>query len=113
MEYTIDCTKKKLGRVASDIAVILQGKRDPNYNPRLAGSDKAIIKNVDKLELSGKKEDQKIYYSHSGRVGHLKERQFEDVVAQHGRGYILRMAVLRMLPKNRLRSVRIKNLIIE
>jgi len=112
-DYTIDCSKKRLGRVASRAAVILQGKADPNYNPRLVGSDRVIIKNVDRLSLGGKKEDQKVYYSHSTRIGHLKERAFKDVVAKHGKKWVLRKAVERMLPKNRLQSKRMKNLIIE
>jgi large subunit ribosomal protein L13 len=113
MEYTIDCKGKVLGRIASEIAVILQGKKNPNYNPRLEGDDKVIVKNVSKLVLTGNKMKQKVYYSHTTQIGHLKERKFKDVVAKHGMGWVLRKAVLRMLPKNKLQARRIKKLIIE
>lgn len=113
MDYIIDCTNKKVGRVASEISLILQGKKDPSYDPRLEGDDRAIIKNVDALELSGNKEDQKVYYSHTTQIGHLKERKYKDVVAKHGKAYILREAVEHMLPDNRLRTPRLKRLIIE
>jgi large subunit ribosomal protein L13 len=113
MEYTIDCKGKVLGRIASEIAIILQGKKNPNYNPRLEGDDKVIVKNVSKLVLTGNKAKQKVYYSHTTQIGHLKERKFKDVVAKHGMGWVLRKAVLRMLPKNKLQARRIKKLIIE
>ena len=113
MDYVIDCKGKRLGRVASEIAMILQGKKNPSYNPRLPGEDKAIIKNIDKLELSGSKKEQKIYYSHTTQLGHLKERKFKDVVAKHGMSWVLRKSVLRMLPKNKLQAQRIKRMVIE
>lgn len=102
-----------MGRVASEIAVILQGKKNPSYDPRLEGDDKVIVKNIDQIEFTGNKEDQKIYYSHTTQLGHLKERKFKDVVAKHGMKFVLRKAVLKMLPKNKLQIRRIKRLVIE
>ena len=113
MEYTIDCKGKVLGRVASEIALILQGKKNAGYNPRLEGIDKVIVKNIDSLNLTGRKTEQKVYYSHTTQIGHLKERKFSDVVAKHGMQWILRKAVMRMLPKNKLQARRIKRMIIE
>ena len=113
MEYTIDCKGKVLGRLASEIALILQGKKNASYNPRLEGDDKVIVKNIDKLTLTGSKADQKVYYSHTTQIGHLKERKFKDVVEKNGMEWVLRKAVLRMLPKNKLQARRIKRLIIE
>jgi large subunit ribosomal protein L13 len=112
-EYIIDCKGKKLGRVATEVAVILQGKKDPSYNPRRAGDDTVVIKNVSALEVTGSKADQKVYYSHTTQIGHLKERKFKDVVDKHGMGYVLRHAVEKMLPKNRLQNIRMKRLIID
>ncbi|MFA6495095.1 MAG: 50S ribosomal protein L13 [Candidatus Paceibacterota bacterium] len=112
-EYIIDCAGKRLGRVATEAAVILQGKKNPAYNPRLAGDDVVIIKNISVLEVSGSKEEQKVYYSHTTQIGHLKERKFKDVVAKHGMAYVLRHAVEHMLPKNKLQSIRMKRLIID
>lgn len=113
MEHIIDCKGKVLGRVASEIAMILQGKKSTGYNPRLEGSDKVLVKNVDKLALTGRKIDQKIYYSHTTQIGHLKERKIKDVIAKHGMEWVLRKAVMRMLPKNKLQIRRIKRMIIE
>lgn len=110
MEHKIDATNKNLGRLASEIAVILQGKKSANYNPRLAGDDSVVVSNTDKIAVSGKKELQKIYFRHTGYMGHLKEEKLEEVIAKKGKREVLRRAVLRMLPKNRLQAKRIKKL---
>jgi large subunit ribosomal protein L13 len=113
MDYIIDCKGKVLGRVASEIALILQGKKSPSYNPKFEGEDRVIVKNVNLLNVTGKKALDKVYYSHTTQIGHLKERKFADVVAKHGMEWVLKKAVLRMLPKNKLQSKRIKRLIFE
>ncbi len=113
MEHVIDATNKNLGRLASEVAVILQGKTSPNYEPRLAGENKVIIKNIDRMTISGRKETQKIYFRHTGYMGHLKEETYQEVVEKKGKEEALRRAVLRMLPKNKLQNIRIKNLVIE
>lgn len=113
MDYTIDAKNKNLGRLASEIAVILQGKKNPNYDPRLEGEDKVIVKNINEMTVTGKKETDKIYYRHTGYMGHLKEERMEEVIAKKGKREVLRRAVMRMLPKNRLQIKRIKKLIIE
>lgn len=113
MDYTIDCKGKVLGRVASDIAVILQGKKSAGYNPRLEGEDKVIVKNVNKLAMTGNKINQKVYYSHTTQIGHLKERKVKDVIEKHGMEWVLKKAVLRMLPKNKLQIRRMKRMTIE
>lgn len=112
-DYIIDCEGKRLGRVATEVAVILQGKKDASYHPRLAGVDTVVIKNISSLSVSGNKADQKVYYSHTTQIGHLKEKKFADVVARNGMAYVLRHAVEHMLPKNRLQKIRMKRLIIE
>jgi len=110
MDYQIDAKGKPLGRVASEIAMVLQGKKSAKYNPRLIGGDRALVKNFDKLTISGNKAKQKIYYRHTGYVGHLKETKFEDAFAKDPKK-VLREAVRRMLPKNFLNPRRMKNLI--
>lgn len=112
MDHIIDAKNKKLGRLASGIAVILQGKGKPSYEPRLEGEDRVIVKNIDEIVLTGKKTKQKIYYKHTGPLGHLKARKYEDVFSKNP-AWILRHAVRLMLPKNRLLAKRIKRLIIE
>lgn len=111
-DYIIDAKNKRLGRLASEIAVILQGKKNPDYEPRLSGSDRVIVKNADKITLSGKKFKQKVYYHHTGYIGHLKEKKFAEVFAKNP-AWVLHHAVRLMLPKNRLRVKRLKRLIIE
>lgn len=113
MDYTIDAKNQNMGRLATEIATILQGKKNPNYEPRLAGDDRVIVKNVDGMTISGKKEADKVYYHHTGYMGGLKEETYEEVVAKKGKQEVLRRAVMRMLPKNRLQVPRMKRLIIE
>lgn len=112
-EYIIDCKNKRLGRVASEVSLILQGKKEPQYDPSHEGTDTVKIQNVEELELSGKKMDQKKYYSHTTQIGHLKIRKIKDVVAKHGKRFILRQAVMKMLPKNKLQIRRIKRMTFE
>jgi len=112
MKHIIDAKNKKLGRLASEIAVILQGKNKPSYNPRLEGDERVCVKNISEIELTGAKKSQKVYYYHAGQLGHLKENKFKDVFAKNP-GWILRHAVRLMLPKNKLQSKRLKRLVIE
>ena len=113
MQYTIDATNKSFGRLASDIAVILQGKKNSNFNPRLEGEDSVVVKNINQMKITGKKLMQKKYYHHTTQIGHLKEKSLEQVLEKKGAKEVLRHAVLGMLPKNKLRIKRIKKLIIE
>jgi large subunit ribosomal protein L13 len=112
MEYTIDVKNKRLGRVASEVAVILQGKQHVAYDPRLSGTDRVRIKNISGLTVSGSKYEEKMYYHHAGALGHLKEQKFADVFEKKP-AWVLRHAVNSMLPKNRLRAKRMRRLIIE
>jgi len=112
MKYTIDAKDKILGRLASEAAVILQGKKDPSYEQRLPGKDEVIIKNSSKIKVSGDKAKQKIYYRHTGYIGHLKKQTFEQLFAKSPEKVIWK-AVYNMLPKNRLRKDRMKRLKIE
>ncbi len=111
-EYIIDAKDMALGRLASKIALLLQGKDKPDYEGRKIGSNKVIIKNIKSLKVSGKKADQKTYYRHTGYMGHLKETKYKEAFAKSPE-WVLKHAVLGMLPKNSLQSKRIKLLIIE
>ncbi len=112
MDYIIDATNKKLGRLASEIAVILQGKKSPFYNPRLVSGDRVVVKNVDKIDIAAKKMSGKVYYRHTGYMGHLKERTLKEAW-KRSPAAVLKLAVARMLPKNFIRAKRLKKLIIE
>jgi len=112
MEYKIDATKKPLGRLASEIAVILQGKKDVGYEPRLEGKDSVVVENVGKMSFSGNKFTQKIYYRHTGYMGHLRETILKAAFEKSPEK-VLRKAVERMLPKNALLRKRMRRLIIK
>jgi len=113
MQYTIDAKGKRLGRLASEIAVILQGKKNANYEPRLEGEDSVSVKNIDRMEVTGRKMKQKTYYRHTTQIGHLKKETMAMVWEKKGPKEVLRRAVMGMLPKNRLQIKRIKRLTIE
>jgi len=110
MDYVIDAKNKKLGRLASEIAGILQGKKSSQYEPRLVGEDRALVKNVEGIVVSGNKAKEKKYYRHTGYVGHLKVKTFERAFAENPRR-VLTEAVRRMLPKNFLNPRRLKHLV--
>ena len=111
-EYVIDAAGKVLGRIASEAAVILQGKKQVGYHPRLAGADRVVIKNFSKVKLTGRKLQSKIYYRHTGYMGHLREETLAQAIAKSPQK-VLQRAVYNMLPKNRLRNERMKRLKIE
>lgn len=113
MEYVVDAKGKRLGRLASEIALILQGKKNPKYEPRLEGEDRVVVKNINKMEVTGRKMKQKMYYRHTTQIGHLKEINLKVLWEKQGPKVVLRHAVMGMLPKNKLRVKRIKKLIIE
>jgi large subunit ribosomal protein L13 len=106
---TIDAAGRTLGRLATEIAVLLRGKHKRHFRPNQDVGDFVIVKNVDKIKFSGRKMEQKKYYRHSGYLGGLKEtplkKLFERTPAE-----VLRKAVFGMLPVNKLRAQQIKRL---
>lgn len=110
--HIIDAKGKVLGRLASEIAILLQGKHKADYLPYLDKGDFVVVKNVREMVISGKKIRQKKYYHHSGYPGGLKEIPMEKLFEKNP-GEILKKAVWGMLPKNRLRKRFIKRLKIE
>lgn len=112
MEHIIDAKNKKLGRLASEIALVLQNKNSAFYEPRLAGGIVVRVKNIGEMDIAQKKMQQKVYYRHTGYMGHLKKKKLEEAFAESP-AKVLRKAVERMLPKNFLRTKRLKRLVIE
>jgi large subunit ribosomal protein L13 len=110
MDYHIDAKNKVLGRLATDIALILQGKKSAAYERNRVSEDKVYVKNVEGLRVTGNKLIQKTYYKHTGYVGHLKEKSLEQKMDQDPR-WVLQHAVRKMLPRNFLTQQRIKNLV--
>lgn len=108
-EHLIDASGKVLGRLAVEIGNLLRGKNKPNFRPYLDQGDFVTVINTDKIRLTGKKFEQKKYFSHSGYPGGLKIRKFEEIFKRDSRK-ALREAVYGMLPKNKLRDKMIKRL---
>ena len=99
--YVVDAEGLVLGRLASQVANILRGKNKPIYTPNVDTGDYVIIVNADKVVLTGKKLDQKIYYHHSGYAGGLKETKYRKLMAEQPE-LAVRHAVVGMLPKGPL-----------
>jgi large subunit ribosomal protein L13 len=105
----IDASGKILGRLATEIAVLLQGKHKSNFSPHLDSKEKIVVTNTSKIMLSSKKPEQKKYYWHSGYPGGIKEVSYKELFKKNP-NEVLRRAVYGMLPKNKLRAKMIKNL---
>src|SRR5579859_5486729 len=101
----IDAKDKVLGRLATDIAVKLMGKNKPDYSPHMDNGDNVVVINAKDIRVTGKKEEQKKYFGHSGYPGGFKEISYAKMKATHPER-ILELAVKRMLPENRLRDKR-------
>ena len=99
--YVIDAEGKTLGRLASEIAMILSGTRKPTYTPFLDTGDYVIVVNAEKIAVTGKKMTDKLYRSHSGYPGGLKETNLKTLLEKHPT-YAVEYAVKGMLPKNSL-----------
>lgn len=109
MEYVIDAKDKSVGRLATKIALVLRGKDKPAFRPNIVPDVKVKITNIDDIVFTGKKSKDKIYRHYSGYHGGLKEIKASRLSSEE----ILKRAVWGMLPKNRLRSKLIQNLIFE
>jgi len=107
--HQLDATDQILGRLATQAANLLRGKHKVNYTPHIDNGDFVVITNHNKFKVTGKKMDQKIYYSYSGYPGGLKEKKLKDLFEQNPKE-VIRKAVYNMLPKNKLRQHMIKRL---
>ncbi len=99
--YVIDAAGHRLGRVATEAADILRGKKKPEYTPHQEVGDYVIIINAGQVEVTGRKATQKLYYRHSGYIGSLRSESFEKALARRPE-FPLEHAVRGMLPRNRL-----------
>lgn len=99
--YVVDAEGKTLGRLASEVAKVLRGKNKPEYTPHVDTGDYVIVVNAEKIHVTGKKLDQKIYYHHTGYVGGLKETKYRKLLAEKPE-FAIRRAVVGMLPKGPL-----------
>jgi large subunit ribosomal protein L13 len=107
--YLVDAEGKTLGRLATQIADTLRGKRKPQYTPHVDTGDFVIVVNAEKIQVTGNKLDQKRYYRHSGYPGGLRSRTLREQLERRPTE-VLRVAVKGMLPKNRLARQQITKL---
>lgn len=107
--YLVDAKDKVLGRLASRIAQILIGKHKPTYVHYLDVGDFIVVVNAEKVQLTGRKMDNKIYYRHSSYPGGLKQQTAKDVLKKYPERLIQR-AVKGMIPKNKMQNLRMKKL---
>jgi len=99
--FEVDAEGQILGRMCTEIAMVLMGKKKPNYTPHVDNGDFVVVFNAEKIVVTGKKMSDKMYYRHSGFPGGLKERNLSEMLDKKPEDIIL-LAVKRMLPKNRL-----------
>jgi large subunit ribosomal protein L13 len=97
----VDAAGKTLGRLATQIADVLRGKRKPEYTPHCDVGDFVIVVNAEKIAVTGNKREAKLYYRHSGYPGGLRTRTLEEMLARRPEE-VIRLAVKGMLPRNRL-----------
>ncbi|HEX5197009.1 MAG TPA: 50S ribosomal protein L13 [Gaiellales bacterium] len=105
----VDADGQILGRLATEIADTLRGKNKPAYTPHVDTGDFVIVVNAEKVRVTGKKLDQKIYYRHSGYPGGLRERTLAEQLARRPEE-VIRKAVKGMLPKNKLAAAQLRKL---
>ncbi|HOO32126.1 MAG TPA: 50S ribosomal protein L13 [Thermotogota bacterium] len=107
--YVIDAEGQVLGRMATQIANILSGKNKPQYTPNVDSGDFVVVINADKVKVTGKKMDDKIYRTFSRYPGHMKEFTMKEMLEKHPES-IVTLAVKRMLPRNRIGRTMFKKL---
>lgn len=108
--YLIDATDLVVGRLAVEISKIIRGKKNVALTPHLDCGDNVIVVNADKVHFSGNKWKKKIYYKHTGYIGHLKQRTPKQILDGHEPERILRLAVKRMMANTPLSRRRLSNL---
>ena len=107
--YVVDATGYTLGRLSSEVAKVLRGKNKPIFTPQMDCGDYVIIVNAEKVKVTGKKLDQKIYYRHSAYVGGMKETTLREMMAKKPEK-VVELAVKGMLPKGPLGNDMMKKL---
>ena len=107
--YVVDAEGQTLGRLAAEVAEVLRGKNKPEFTPHIDTGDNVIVINAEKIKVTGKKLDQKVYYHHSDYVGGMKETTLREMMAKKPE-QVIELAVKGMLPKGPLGRTMIKKL---
>ena len=107
--YVVDAEGQTLGRLAAEVAKVLRGKNKPEFTPHIDTGDNVIVINAEKIKVTGKKLDQKVYYHHSDYVGGMKETTLREMMTKKPE-QVIELAVKGMLPKGPLGRTMIKKL---
>ena len=107
--YVVDAEGQTLGRLAAEVAKVIRGKNKPEFTPHIDTGDNVIVINAEKIKVTGKKLDQKVYYHHSDYVGGMKETTLREMMAKKPE-QVIELAVKGMLPKGPLGRTMIKKL---
>jgi large subunit ribosomal protein L13 len=107
--YVVDAQGKTLGRLATQIADVLRGKRKPTYTPHVDVGDFVIVVNAEKIAVTGNKREKKLYWRHSGYPGGIRSRTLGDLLEKRPED-VIRRAVKGMLPRNRLARQQLRKL---
>ena len=107
---SIDAENKSLGRLAVEVAVSLRGKNKPSFVPYKDVGDTVLVKNIDKMKITGNKLENKNYFHFTGYLGNMKKMTLKEYMTKRGPKEVLRTAVMGMLTKNKLRAKQIKRL---
>jgi large subunit ribosomal protein L13 len=110
IEQVVDVKGQKVGRVASQIAALLLGKNSRTFTKHLTADVRVVVQNVDSLDIPANRLAEKKYARYSGYPGGLRMQSVENLIEKKGKSEVLREAVSRMLPRNTLRTPRMKNL---
>lgn len=107
--YVVDAEGKTLGRLATEVAKRLRGKHKPEFTPNIDTGDYIIVINADKISVTGKKRQDKVYHRHTGYIGNLKSATFSEMQAKNP-GKVIELAVKGMLPRGPLGRAQLKKL---
>src|ERR671925_684137 len=107
--YVVDAEGKTLGRLATQIADALRGKRKPEYTPHVDTGDFVVVVNAERIKVTGNKREDKLYHRHSGYPGGLRTRTLEEMLERRPEE-VIRLAVKGMLPRNRLGRAQLRKL---
>lgn len=113
MKYTIDAQGKKLGRVASEAASVLIGKNSPSFAKNKVAHTTVEILNAGKTDITAHKKQVDVYVTYTGHRGGLNSETLGELITRRGMTEVYRRAITRMLPNNKLRAQRIKNLVVK
>ncbi len=107
--YVVDAEGKTLGRLATQIASVLRGKRKPTYTPHVDVGDFVVVVNAEKIAVTGNKREDKLYWRHSGYIGSIRSQSLGDLLSKRPEE-VIRRAVKGMLPRNRLGRQQLRKL---